>query len=112
LFDKSSNHLTLIPFVRQHVFYKTQVDILKAETKGIPNGDHITKELLNQKIDAYRLVVKKGIETLHLRGVNEPGSIELQRHPWLPQQNKNLLLDQIGINTPNMSLKNDMSMDM
>ncbi|MBT2291804.1 hypothetical protein J7E73_22270, partial [Paenibacillus albidus] len=29
LFDKSSNHLTLIPFVRQHVFYKTQVNYKK-----------------------------------------------------------------------------------
>lgn len=26
LFDKSSNRLTLISFVRQHVFYKTQVN--------------------------------------------------------------------------------------
>lgn len=90
---------------------KKLINILKSETKGVPNGDHITKELLNQKVNAYRLEVKKGIETLYLRGENVPERIELQRHPWLPQQNKNLLLDQIGINPP-MSLKNDMSLDM
>lgn len=91
---------------------KKLIDILKSETKGIPNGDHITKELLNQKVDSYRIEVRKDIETLKLKGANVPESIQLQRHPWLPQQSKNLLLDEVGVSTHNMSLKNDISMEM
>lgn len=72
-------------------------DVLKV-ADGIPTGFKVTADLLNKQVQAYRLDLIDGKETMHYRTVEgQVGRLQLENIPYLTKMERNHLLDKASM---------------